>query len=157
VKLERMELSSSVEDLYRCEGPRLWRSILAFTGSREITDDAVSEAFMQLLGRGGSVRDPTRWIWRAAFKIAGGELARRRRPLPRMQAQTVELPEPLDHVIRALSELPPKQRAVVVLHDFADRPTEEISHLLNIRHSTVRAHLSEARRRLRSLLEDPDG
>jgi RNA polymerase sigma factor (sigma-70 family) len=60
-------------------------------------------------------------------------------------------------VIRALSQLPAKQRAVVVLHDFADRPTEEISYVLNIRRSTVRTHLSEARRRLRSLLEERDG
>jgi RNA polymerase sigma factor (sigma-70 family) len=130
---------------------------MAFAGDREITDDAVSEAFMQLLGRGDNIRDPARWVWRAAFKIARGELARRRWPPPATEVETVELPEPVHDVIRALSQLPPKQRAVVVLHDFADRPTEEISYVLNIRRSTVRAHLSEARRRLRSLLEDRDG
>jgi RNA polymerase sigma factor (sigma-70 family) len=130
---------------------------MAFTGDREVTDDVVSEAFMQLLRRGDSVRDPARWVWRASFKIAAGELARRRRPPPAMEPRTVDPPEPLDDVIRALAELPPKQRAVVLLHDFADRPTEEIAYMLNIRRSTVRAHLSEARRRLRSLLEDRDG
>ena len=130
---------------------------MAFTGNRDVTDDAVSEAFTQLLGRGNSVRDPARWVWRAAFKIAGGELARRRLPPPATEVVTVELTEPLADVIRALSQLPPKQRAVVVLHDFADRPTEEISYVLNIRRSTVRTHLSEARRRLRSLLEERDG
>jgi DNA-directed RNA polymerase specialized sigma24 family protein len=72
VRLEQMAPSSSVEDLYRTEGPRLWRSVMAFTGNRDVTDDAVSEAFTQLLGRGDSVRDPARWVWRAAFKIAGG-------------------------------------------------------------------------------------
>jgi RNA polymerase sigma-70 factor (ECF subfamily) len=130
---------------------------MAFTGNREITDDAVSEAFVQLLGRGDSVRDPARWVWRSAFKIAAGELARRRRPPPAFEARAVELPEPLDDVIRALAELPPKQRAVVVLHDFADRPTEEIAYVLGIRRSTARTHLSEARRHLRSMLEGRDG
>jgi hypothetical protein len=68
VRLKQMAPSSSVEDLYRSEGPRLWRSVMAFAGDREITDDAVSEAFMQLLGRGDNIRDPARWVWRAAFK-----------------------------------------------------------------------------------------
>ena len=157
VRLDQATPTSAIEDLYRTEGPRLWRSVMAFTGDREVTDDAVSEAFAQLIGRGASVRDPARWVWRASFKIAAGEL-HRRRPMPQgPQGDVATMPEPLDHVIRALAVLPPKQRAVVVLHDYADRPTEEIAHVLDIRPSTVRVHLSEARRRLRSMLEDRDG
>ena len=40
------------EEVYRRDGDRLWRSLLGFSGDREIADDAVAEAFAQLLQRG---------------------------------------------------------------------------------------------------------
>ncbi|HJP65116.1 MAG TPA: hypothetical protein VKA30_02300 [Actinomycetota bacterium] len=65
------------EALYRQEGARLWRSVYAFTADREVTNDAVAEAFAQLLRRGQDVRKPRAWVWKAAFRIAAGELKRR--------------------------------------------------------------------------------
>ena len=47
-----------VEDLYRSDSPRLWRSLFAYVQSRSVADDAVAEAFAQLLRRGNAVRDP---------------------------------------------------------------------------------------------------
>src|SRR5437879_3665303 len=67
------------ERAYRTEGARLWRAVYAFTADRELTDDAVAEAFTQLLRRGDAVQDPEHWVWRAAFRIAAGELKRGRR------------------------------------------------------------------------------
>jgi len=65
-------------DLYRHEAPRLWRAVFAYAQDRAITDDAVAEAFAQCLRRGGEVRDPRAWIWRASFRMAAGELKARR-------------------------------------------------------------------------------
>ena len=67
-----------VEALYRAEGAKLWRSICGFAGSRTVADDAVAEAFAQLLRRGSAVLDPKAWVWIAAFRIAAGELKRQR-------------------------------------------------------------------------------
>src|SRR5437762_3012389 len=72
-----------IEALYRDEGARLWRSVYAFTGDREVTNDAVAEAFAQALNRGDAIRDPRAWVWKAAFRIAAGELKRRTLAPPR--------------------------------------------------------------------------
>ena len=46
------------DELYEEVGPRLWRSILAFTGGRrDLTDDVVAEAFLRTLESGNNVRD----------------------------------------------------------------------------------------------------
>lgn len=50
-----------LDRLYREHGERLWRSVFAFCGDREVARDAVAEAFAQCLARGGAVRDPGRW------------------------------------------------------------------------------------------------
>jgi RNA polymerase sigma-70 factor (ECF subfamily) len=58
--------------------------------------------------------------------------------------------------MKALRKLPPRQRAAILLHDYADRPTKEIAGTLGISAATVRVHLSQGRRRLRSILEVHD-
>jgi DNA-directed RNA polymerase specialized sigma24 family protein len=45
----------------------------------------------------------------------------------------------------------------IVLHDYADRPTDEVASVLGVSRATVHVHLSQGRRRLRKLLEDQDG
>jgi RNA polymerase sigma factor (sigma-70 family) len=145
----------AIERLYREEGPKLWRALMSFSGDRSIADEALAEAFAQLLGRGSEVRSPSAWVWRSAFRIAAGELRRRGMASPSGDSESYELADPLPEVLAALAALPPNQRAVVVLHDYADRPTTEIADSLGITRSTVRVHLSQARRKLRKTLEDP--
>ena len=53
----------------------LWRAILAWSGDPEIASEAVAEAFAQAARRGDAIDDVGRWVWRAAFRIAGGLLA----------------------------------------------------------------------------------
>lgn len=143
------------EELYRNDGPKLWRALLAFGGDVEVASDAVSEAFAQALARGDAIRDPAAWVWRVAFLVAGGELQRRRTLAPVGEA-SYELPESILHVFSALASLSPHQRLAIVLHDYADRPTDEIAALMGASKATVHVHLSKGRRRLRSLLEDDD-
>ena len=63
-----------LESLYREQGARMWRSVLAFAGDPEVASDAVAEGFAQALRRGHKIRDPERWLWRSIFRIAAGEL-----------------------------------------------------------------------------------
>ena len=148
------DLRRDIETLYREEGSRLWRSVMSFTGDRAVTDDAVAEAFAQLLHRGEAVRDPRAWVWKASFRIAAGELKRRGSPPIADAGRAYDLPDPLPEVLAAIAALPPMQRAVIILHDYADRPTADIADVLGIAGSTVRVHLSQARRRLRKKLEE---
>lgn len=144
------------EVLYRNDAPKLWRALLAYGGDAEVASDAVSEAFAQALARGGEIRDPAAWVWRVAFLVAGGELQRRRTLAPVSEVGGYELPETMLHVFAALASLSPHQRLAIVLHDYADRPTDEIAALMGASKATVHVHLSKGRRRLRSLLEVDD-
>ncbi|HEX5936485.1 MAG TPA: sigma-70 family RNA polymerase sigma factor [Actinomycetota bacterium] len=146
-----------LEQLYREHGNRLWWALVAFSGDREIASDAESEAFAQALRRGEAIRDPLAWVWRAAFRIAAGELQRRRTAAAPLFDSTYEPPEPAAHVTEALRRLPAQQRAAVVLHYYADRPIREIAELLGTSSSTVAVHLHRGRNRLRDLLGDDDG
>jgi RNA polymerase sigma-70 factor, ECF subfamily len=144
-----------VERTYREQRDRLWRSLLLFTGDRDVSDDAIAEAFAQLLRRGAAVRDPARWVWRSAFAIARGELGRRGRPVELVDLP-VEMPEPTVDLVRALSRLSAKQRAAVVLHHYAGYSTREVASIIGSTAAAVGVHLQRARARLRPLLEEHD-
>jgi RNA polymerase sigma-70 factor, ECF subfamily len=147
--------AGGLEGLYRRDGARLWRAVLMFAGDREVAGDAVAEAFAQALRRGDAIRDARRWVWRAAFRIAAGELKRRRRSALPAERSYEESDLPL--LLReALIRLSPKQRASVVLHHYAGYPVREVARIIGSSPSAVGVHLHRARERLRRLLEDND-
>jgi RNA polymerase sigma-70 factor (ECF subfamily) len=66
--------------------------------------------------------------------------------------------QPIDFdLAAAMKELSPTQRAIVVLYYYEDRPTAEIVDILGMSQSTVRVHLSRARRHLAELLREEVG
>lgn len=150
--------AKGLERVYREEAPRLWRALVAYSGDPDIASDALAEAFAQALAAEDRLRAPTVWIWHVAFRVAAGEFKRRRAltGLDHSPHPSYVLPEPLDHVMRALASLSPNQRLAIVLHDYADRPTDEIARTMGVSRATVHVHLSQGRRRLRRLLEGKD-
>jgi RNA polymerase sigma-70 factor (ECF subfamily) len=146
-----------LEQVYREQSAKLWRALVAYTGDRGIADDALAEAFAQAISRGGALRTPERWVWIAAFRIAAGELKTQEQRAvghePRAPAEASEAVELLD----ALTGLPPKQRAVLVLHYYGGYKSREIALMVGSTAATVRVHLSAGRKRLRALLEVDDG
>jgi RNA polymerase sigma factor (sigma-70 family) len=144
-----------IERLYREQGSRMWRALLAFTADPEVASDAVAEVFAQALRRGGEIRDPERWVWRAAFRIAAGALKERRREAPGVEEEgSYEMEEPARELVAALAKLSAKQRAAVVLHHAAGYPVNDVAHLIGSTSAAVRVHLMRGRRRLRELLGD---
>ena len=135
----------------------MWRAVLAFAGDPEVASDAVAEAFAQALRRGQALRDPRRWIWKVAFRIAAGELKQRRqRGTAGRTPPDSESSDPMLDVMVALKKLSPSQRAAVVLHHYADYPVKEVAVILGSTSAAIRVHLSRGRKRLRQLLEDDD-
>lgn len=151
-----VKTEGGLERLYREDGARLWRALVAFSGNREVASDAVSEAFAQALDRGDDLRDPQRWIWRAAFRIAAGELKDRGRFRAPGVDPGYEMEEPPWRLVAGLARLSPNQRAALVLHYYAGYTTKEIAGILGASAATVRVHLSQGRKRLSRTLEEPD-
>jgi DNA-directed RNA polymerase specialized sigma24 family protein len=150
------EAGHRIELVYREHGARMWRAVFLSSGSREVADDAVAEAFAQALRRGSAVRDPAAWVWRVAFRLAAGELKERGR-VEHFEGDPVPgLPDPFVDLWRALALLPLKQRASVVLADYAGWSHREIAKALGSSVSAVGVHVHRARKRLRDLLEDED-
>ena len=146
----------SVEDLYRRDGERLWRALLLYSGDREVASDSVAEAFAQLLRRGEAVRAPDRWVWKAAFRIAAGELKTRsdiRRAIgdPRPVASGDD-----GRVADALLRLSSHQRSAIVLHYFSGYTYKEVATIIGSTPSAVSVHITRGRHRLRTLLEGLD-
>ena len=146
-----------LEVVWRTDGARIWRAIAAYACDADVANDAVSEAFAQALGRIEEIRDPVAWLWRTSFRLATKELRARARASVLQQEAAYDLPEPLDDVFRAFERLSPNQRAAVLLHDYADRPTAEVAETLGVSAATVRVHLSQGRRRLRGILKEHEG
>ena len=147
--------AGEIEALYRQDGDRLWRALFAFAGNEDVASDAVAEAFAQALRRGSQIRDARSWVWRSAFRLAAGDLKRQsslsRSPLPEGVVHDVHADEQL---LVALQGLTPQQRAVIVLHYYADCPARDIARRMGINPLAVRAHLSRGRKHLRLLLGD---
>ena len=148
--------SGGIERLYRERGDAMWRAVLAFAGDPEVASDAVAEAFAQVLRRGAEVRDPERWVWRVAFRVAAGELKDRRRRGIGEAVGVYEMEEPARDLVVALGALSEKQRAAVILHDAIGHPAKDVARIIGSTPAAVRVHLMRGRRRLRELLEDDD-
>jgi RNA polymerase sigma factor (sigma-70 family) len=153
---ERVDARPELGRVFAEQAPKLWRAVFAFTGDREVTSDAVAEAFAQMLERGTAVHSPERWVWRAAFRIAAGELKGRLRRTPSVPEGSYEVPTPTSDLLPVLALISPKQRAALILHYYADLPVREIAQVLGSSSATVRVHLSQGRKRLRKLLEEDD-
>ena len=148
-----------LREVYEAQHVRLWRAIAVWSGSSEVADEAVAETFAQLVRRGAAVEDPAAWAWRSAFRIAAGELKRRRAEVRyevgEISLRTVQ-PDLVLDLMQALQHLSDQQRACVVVCDLLGYSAEEAGPLLKTSAATVRVQRMRARRRLRSLLEVKD-
>lgn len=154
--VELEDRAGELERLYREQGARMWRSVLAFAGDPEVASDAVAEAFAQALRRGEQIRDPERWLWRSVYRIAAGQLKERSVGGWEPIETAYEMEEPARELLGALAELSDKQRASVVLHHAAGYPVREVARIIGSTPAAVKVHLSRGRRKLRRLLEDED-
>ena len=150
----RGEPSEEVERVYREHRDRIWRSLLLYTGDRDIAADAVAEAFAQALRRGAAIRSVLPWVWRASFLIAAGELKERGRFVEERDVATYEAPAEVAEVAEALGVLSDRQRAATILVYYAGCSLAETARMLDSNVPAVGMLLVRARRRLRGALEE---
>ena len=151
-----VERAHDFDRLFREDGPGLWRTIYAFSGGRrDVTEEAVAEAFARALQHAPGIRDPIAWIYRTAFRIARDELRRDTRRGAAMETGAEDRAG-TGELLRALRQLSPNQRAAIVLRYEVDLPVDEIARRMGVAAPTVRVHLHRGRARLRELLGDEE-
>lgn len=138
--------------------------------ARDVVQDSYLRAFRALENFRGDAQFTT-WLYRITANCAATTTGRRARN--RHEELTDETPladdaperdpearsanqELRDELQRALTQLPPKLRAVVVLRDIYDLPHEAIAAELGISESAAKVRLHRARRKLHGELFGPD-
>jgi RNA polymerase sigma-70 factor (ECF subfamily) len=149
--------------LVRRHQRRAYAVARAIVLNHEDAEDAVQEAFLhayRALDRFRPDQAFGAWLHRIVANAAL-DLTRRRKvreadELPETVASPFRDPAESDDLRKklhdALSELPPRQRAVIVLHDVEGYKHAEIGKTLGIPEGTARSDLHYARARLREAL-----
>lgn len=150
-----MEPEHDIERVYREQGDRIYHAVLGYTGDPDVAREAVAEAFTRAIGAEDSIRAVVPWLWRVAFRLAAAEMKRRGTLAP-LSDREHPPPQPPE-LFEALSRLPDRQRAAVILHYYAGYSLEEIATILGTRKGTIGVHLHRGRARLMELLEVRDG
>ena len=155
-----------VASLFDAHHPRLFRLARRLSRSADDAHDLVQETFLRVARAPHSVpygetreeawlvrilvnlcRD--RWRWSAVRIRAVAE--------GHMDPQVPGSPEPAllarAMVQRALEQLAPKRRAILVLHELEGLPIKNIAKMLGVTAVTVRWHLSVGRREMARVLD----
>ena len=150
--------------LFDAQQNALFRFALRVAGDRDEAMDLVQEAFLRALRNirrlPADERGATSWMYRVITNLAHDRYRRRRvRELARGLIENrpaaidpTDATISADDVRRALTKLPPKQRAAIALCVFDGRTTADAAAVLCVAEVTVRWHLSKARKALAALL-----
>ena len=146
------------DEFVRARSTGLLRVAYLLTGERGAAEDLVQEVLEQMYVHWRRIRGaPEAYARRALVNRATNRWRRRK---PETELHGVELSEP-DHsdgvavreaVLEALRELPPKQRATVVLRYLDDLPVAEVAAAMNCSIGTVKSNTRRGIDRLRELL-----
>ena len=148
------------EELFLAQFRSVARTVRFVVTDARVAEEITQDAFVQLYRHWGKVADydrPDLWVRRVAIRQAQRERHRSwQRPVLELRSvdpgMVVSPAESHDDVLAAVRDLPPQQRAVVVLFYFEDRPMPEIAEIVGCSVSTGWSHLHNARKRLAAVL-----
>ena len=145
------------QTLYAAHRPSLYRTAALLVGEAE-AEEVVQDAFERAMREPeffSRVIEPAAWLRTATTRVALGRL-RRRVLWDRVRSLVAREPPVADgrnvDLEAALRELPPRQRAAVVLRYYQDAPYSEIAEALEIEEASVGPLLTRARAALRESL-----
>jgi RNA polymerase sigma-70 factor, ECF subfamily len=161
---------SAFDELVRATCADMYTLAYRLTGNEEDARDVVQDSYLRAY-RGlhrfrGEARFTT-WLYRITANCASTQLAKRSRARheeldddsPVVDTRPEHDPElraaadfDRNRVARALQDLPPRLRAVIVLRDIYDLPHESIAAELGITEAAAKVRLHRARRKLRERL-----
>jgi RNA polymerase sigma-70 factor (sigma-E family) len=160
----RPDAEAAVTALYEAHALGLVRLAHVMLGDRAGAEDVVQEAFGGLYRRWAHLSDKGKALQYVRSAVLNGSRSALRRrwndraghgahELPAVSAEAAVLTsEERREVMRALRQLPDRQREILVLRFYLDEPDAEIARLLGIGQSTVRSTTHRALATLGRLL-----
>jgi RNA polymerase sigma factor (sigma-70 family) len=152
----RVEAMDDFAEFYAARKDPVLRAVVAATGDRSGSEDAVAEAFTRAYARWAQVAvhpSPTAWVLRTAlnaYRSVWRRLWRERTSNLVADPPEATTPEGLDPDLRRLvANLPTRQRQVVALRVLADLSAPEVGAVLGISTATVHVHLHRGLEALR--------
>lgn len=160
-----MRTEREFAEFYAATWPRLLRTTYVVAGDRQLAEDALQTAYAKAFASWGRVSradDPVAYLRKMAVNAA---LAQHRKAFTRRESPVAVLPDrsavadddallDRDEVWVAVQDLPPRQRAVVVLRYYEDLSERQIADVLRCRPGTVKSQASAALATLRDRLGD---
>jgi RNA polymerase sigma-70 factor (sigma-E family) len=153
------DVDESFAAMFRVEYARTVRSVQAMLGDVARAEDVAQDAFVALHHRWSEVSkydQPGAWVRRVCFRKALRVMHRDqvRARLEQLLHLGVVVPDPSSGVVDrralavAVSALPARQRAAVVLHYYEDLTVAEVADAIGCSPGTVKVHLHRARQTL---------
>jgi RNA polymerase sigma-70 factor (sigma-E family) len=155
---------AGVDSLYRAQATRLIRLAYIMLGDRPAAEDVIQDAFCGLYRHWDQLASQAGALSYVRSSVLNGcRTVLRRRALvrrattyqpPAGSAETAALVnEERREVMRAVRQLPRRQREALVLRFYLDLPEQEIARIMGVRPGTVRSATHRALKALGQLLE----
>ena len=150
-----------LDEAFREEWPRILAAVIRFTGSLELAEDAVQEAF----ARAAASRErellinPAAWVTTVAKRIAIDAARRDARLRQRLPLLVEEEPASVEQspggddrlgllFVTCTPDLAPETRLALALRFVCGVPTEQIADAMLVTHSALSARLTRAKRQI---------
>jgi RNA polymerase sigma factor (sigma-70 family) len=153
--------SLTFEDLFADQHERLYRALYLIVGNSHEAEELMQDAFVHVLERWDSIDNPAGYLYRTALNSTRSrfrrlKLAAKRTLTPGQPEDPFAAADLRDQMVRALRELPERQRAALVLMDLLDYRSGDAAEVLGVTAATVRSLGSHARAALKLSMEADD-
>ncbi len=161
-----VRVENDLQEFIRARYPALLRRAFLLTQDHHAAEDLVQEALARSCRAWGKrvADNPDAYVARVMVNLHISSWRRRRRRLT--EAATAVLPEvavsdgtqergEANHLWRVLAQVPPRQRAVLVLRYYEGMTESEAAAVLGVTVGTVRSQTAKALAKLRVALAEP--
>ncbi len=170
-KIDLVVTSTSLAELFTAHSRRLVGALTVYSGDHADAEDLAQEAFARIQSSPRQLRDPDRivsYLYSVAFNLARTRWRRERslgRVLQRLGHSVESDPDisvaslqtsTVAATTAAVTALPERQRACVLLRYYTDLSVVETAFTLGISINSVKTHLQRALCTLRTTLVDED-
>lgn len=145
--------------------PRLVGGLSLHCGEPAVAEELAQETLVRVWQRWDTIRSRDSrdgWVWTVALNLSRSRYrrtmaARRARARLGPEPDQVDLTVEVDLAVReAVADLPPRQRAAIVLRHFADLSIAGTAGVMGCAEGTVGAHTNKAMKALRMSLGESD-